>query len=85
MLVKCRTMCAWYVVFNGKKPGAYTSWAQCSEQVFGYSGAVHRKYSSYEQAWADFNSTVNSIPLNILTLCLLQKLKHHLLLEVTKM
>ena len=64
MLVLCREMCAWYVVFKGYKPGVYPSWAQCSEQVLGYRGAVHKKYKSYEQAIANFNSTVNSIPSN---------------------
>jgi viroplasmin and RNaseH domain-containing protein len=35
---------------------------ECSEEVLGYKGAVHKKYSSYEQAILDFNSTINSIP-----------------------
>ena len=62
MLLTADPMCAWYVVFKGRNPGVYTSWTKCSEEVLGYKGAVHRKYSSYEQAIADFNSTINSIP-----------------------
>jgi viroplasmin and RNaseH domain-containing protein len=62
LLVNYRKMCAWYVVFKGENPGIYTSWAQCSEQVLWYKGAVHKKYSSYEEAVHDFNSTINSIP-----------------------
>jgi len=55
-------LCARYVVFKGRNPGVYTSWAECSKHVMGYSGAVHRKYTSYEQAIADFNSTINTMP-----------------------
>jgi len=44
---------------NGKQPGVYTSWAECSEYVLGYSGSVH-KYSSYDEAMAAFNSPINS-------------------------
>ena len=61
LLVNCRTMCVWYVVFKGEQPGVYTSWAECSKHVLGYRGAVHKKYSSYEEAMATFNSTINSI------------------------
>ena len=61
LLVNCRTMCAWYVVFKGEQPGVYTSWAECSKYVLGYCGAMHKKYNSYEKAMAAFNSTINSI------------------------
>ena len=61
LLVNCRTMCAWYVIFKGEQPGIYTSWAECSKHVLGYHGAMHKKYSSYEEGMAAFNSTINSI------------------------
>jgi hypothetical protein len=61
LLVNHRTMCAWYIVFKGKQLGVYTRWAQCSEHVQGYRGAVHKKYSSYEQVMTAFNSTINSM------------------------
>jgi viroplasmin and RNaseH domain-containing protein len=54
-------MCAWYVVFIGKQPDVYTSWAECSEHVLGVCGAVHKKYSSYAKAMVAFNSTINSM------------------------
>ena len=54
-------MCAWYVIFKGEQPGVYTSWAECSKHVLGYHGAMHKKYSSYEEGMAAFNSTINSI------------------------
>ncbi|MBJ6360946.1 ribonuclease H [Paenibacillus sp. GCM10012307] len=34
-----------YVVWEGKKPGVYTSWPECQKQVAGTKGA---KYKSYE-------------------------------------
>ncbi|WP_028559383.1 ribonuclease H [Paenibacillus pinihumi] len=34
-----------YVVWEGKKPGVYTSWPECQKQVGGVTGA---KYKSYE-------------------------------------
>ena len=55
-------MCASYVVFVGKQHGVYTSWVECSEHVLGVRGAVHKKYNSYAEAMATFNSTINSMP-----------------------
>ncbi len=40
----------WYVVINGRKPGIYTAWAECLEQVSGYSNAVYRAYETEELA-----------------------------------
>ena len=54
-------MCAWYVVFKGEQPSVYTSWTKCSKYVLGYRGAMHKKYSYYEEAMVAFNSTINSI------------------------
>lgn len=36
----------YYVVWVGRQPGIYTSWAECAEQVNGFSGA---KYKSFER------------------------------------
>jgi len=36
----------YYVVWMGRQPGIYTSWAECTAQVNGFSGA---KYKSYER------------------------------------
>jgi ribonuclease HI len=35
----------YYVVWIGRQPGIYASWAECAEQVSGFSGA---KYKSFE-------------------------------------
>jgi viroplasmin and RNaseH domain-containing protein len=36
----------WYVVFHGRKPGAYDSWGVCNEYVVGFSGAAFQSYST---------------------------------------
>ena len=46
-----------YVVFKGKKPGIYTTWQDCADQVNGVSGAVHYKYDTMEEAelkWSEY-------------------------------
>lgn len=40
----------YYAVKNGKKIGIYNTWAECESQVKGYSGAVYKKFSTYEEA-----------------------------------
>lgn len=47
----------WYVVINGKKPGIYTTWAECAEQVKGYSNAVYRSYETENAAREAFQSS----------------------------
>jgi ribonuclease HI len=39
----------YYVVWVGRQPGIYASWAECAEQVNGFSGA---KYKAYDYAVA---------------------------------
>ncbi len=39
-----------YVVFKGRKPGIYKTWAECKAQVDGFSGPVFRGYESMEEA-----------------------------------
>lgn len=40
----------YYAVKKGRKSGIYTSWAECEAQVKGYSGAIFKKFSTYEEA-----------------------------------
>jgi len=40
----------YYVVWSGRKPGVYTSWPECLEQVNGYSNPVFKSFSSREIA-----------------------------------
>ncbi|SEJ15258.1 RNase H [Lachnospiraceae bacterium A10] len=43
-----------YVVFKGRKPGIYKTWAECKAQVDGFSGPVFRGYESMEEAEAAY-------------------------------
>lgn len=47
---------AFYVVWNGRRPGVYASWESCRVQVDGFSGATFKKFPSPEaaaRAWQD--------------------------------
>lgn len=44
-----------YGVKQGKKVGIYNTWKECEEQVKGHSGAVYKKFSSYEEAFKFVN------------------------------
>lgn len=39
-----------YAVRTGRKPGIYQTWAQCQEQVRGFSGAVFKSFPTMAQA-----------------------------------
>lgn len=47
----------WYVVWKGKKPGIYSTWAECEKQVKGFKGAKFKSFPSYEEAEAAFNNS----------------------------
>lgn len=40
----------YYVVINGRKPGIYTSWEECKNQVHGYSGAIYKSFNTQKDA-----------------------------------
>ncbi|GFY98197.1 hypothetical protein Acr_12g0007380 [Actinidia rufa] len=40
----------YYVVFVGRNPGIYNTWAACSQQVYGFPCAVYKKYGSWDEA-----------------------------------
>lgn len=46
-----------YVVWKGRKPGIYTSWAECETQVKGVAGAEFKAFESREQAEQAYKST----------------------------
>ncbi len=46
----------YYVVWNGKTPGIYTSWDDCKEQVNGAEGAVYKSFASMAEAQQAFQS-----------------------------
>src|SRR5574342_1420483 len=44
----------YYVVWKGRKPGIYNSWAECEAQVKGYAGAEYKSFESRAAAEAAF-------------------------------
>jgi ribonuclease HI len=40
----------YYVVWKGRKPGIYTSWAECEAQVKGFTGAEYKSFPTREMA-----------------------------------
>jgi len=40
----------YYTVFKGREIGIFTSWAECEEQVKGFSGALYKSFKSREEA-----------------------------------
>ncbi len=45
-----------YVVWQGRQPGIYPTWADCAEQVTGFSGAKYKAFSSKAQARVAFSA-----------------------------
>jgi ribonuclease HI len=43
-----------YVVWVGRKPGIYRSWAECAAQVDGFPGAKYKSFENEQQAKAAF-------------------------------
>jgi ribonuclease HI len=41
-----------YVVWKGKKPGIYSSWKDCQEQIFGFTGALYKSFPGRAEAEA---------------------------------
>ena len=42
----------YYVVWQGKKPGIYTDWDECKEQVVGVQGAQYKSFDTISEAEA---------------------------------
>ncbi|HHV45713.1 MAG TPA: RNase H [Tissierellia bacterium] len=40
----------YYAVKNGLRIGVFNTWEECSKQVKGYSNAVYKKFSTYDEA-----------------------------------
>ena len=51
MLVHCQGK--WYVVFEGRIPGVYSSWEACNKQVSGYNDNNHKGGFKTRQAAED--------------------------------
>jgi ribonuclease HI len=46
-----------YVVWKGRKPGLFTSWAECEKQVKGFVGAEFKAFGSLPEAESAFRSS----------------------------
>jgi ribonuclease HI len=46
----------YYVVWKGRKPGIYNSWAECEAQVKGYAGAEYKSFANRDMAEAAFRN-----------------------------
>lgn len=43
-------MTKWYVVWQGRDPGIYQTWAECNKQVEGFKGAKFKSFPTREEA-----------------------------------
>ncbi|HUE97886.1 MAG TPA: ribonuclease H family protein [Anaerolineales bacterium] len=50
----------YYVVWKGRKPGIFTSWAECEKQVKGFAGAQYKSFESLKEAEAAYRSEYNA-------------------------
>jgi len=48
--VKSKSPSKHYVVWKGRQPGIYTTWADCSAQVTGFAGAEYKAFGSRTEA-----------------------------------
>ncbi len=49
-----------YVVWRGKTPGIYTSWAECEAEIKGVQGAQYKSYKTKPEAERAFSMPYNS-------------------------
>jgi ribonuclease HI len=47
----------YYAVFKGRKTGLFTSWADCDEQISGFSGALYKSFKTRGEAEAALGLT----------------------------
>lgn len=48
-----------YVVWQGRKTGVFSTWDECKQAVEGFSGAKYKSYPSEEEAWRAFKSGIH--------------------------
>jgi ribonuclease HI len=49
----------YYVVWNGRETGIFTSWEECKSQVDHFSGAKFKSFPTQEEAETAFNKNIN--------------------------
>jgi len=45
---------AWYVVYRGRDPGVYATWATCHAQVTGFPNCCYKSFPTKEEAVASY-------------------------------
>lgn len=50
--VSTSQMAKYYAVRNGRRPGIYSTWDECKQQVDGFKGAVYKKFGDLKEATA---------------------------------
>ena len=70
-----------YVVWNGRKKGLFTSWSTCKKQVDGFDGAEYKSFTNLDEAelafskkYVDYKGKNNKKP----TLSIIEKEKYGL-------
>ena len=51
----------YYLVWQGKKPGIYTDWDECKEQVHGVLGAQYKSFDTMQEAEQAIRLPYNSV------------------------
>lgn len=46
----------YYVVWEGKRPGIFDTWAECKKMISGYKGARYKSFSTFAEAKKAFNT-----------------------------
>lgn len=49
----------YYVVWNGKKKGVFTSWDTCKKQIDGFTGAQYKAFANKKEAELAFTKSYN--------------------------
>ena len=50
LIARLHSQGKWYVVFEGRVPGVYSSWEACNKQVSGYGDNNHRGFKTRQAA-----------------------------------
>ena len=45
---------AWYVVYRGRVPGVYSTWARCNAQVTGFKNNSYKSFPNKEEVEASY-------------------------------
>lgn len=59
----------WYVVWQGREPGVYSSWDECQAQIQGYTGAKYKAFPTqtaalraYEDGYEQYRQQQGALP-----------------------